>query len=273
MNKTILLAGEKICRLVRLSWRAPSSHGVPASAGLTLNHLPRRDDLQSLDSIHRFRLKPGLQATSLFATAMLAFFLSSQHTFAAEHLRHVLSPVPTNTFSLDWVLTTIRTNNPSLKAADANWRAARQRAPQASAWEDPQAEFDFTAGRFVDAMQNSFPNQKLMVQQALPVTGKNRLRGHAASAEAAATAQELRRRKVDLSVQARIAYVRLANAYAQIDLNRKNATLLQQSVQITQSRYELGQMSQADLLNAETEAAKLDEDAFDFEQQISDQQS
>jgi len=54
------------------------------------------------------------------------------------------------------------------------------------AWEDLRGGFDTVAVRFVDIPPNSFTDQKLMLEQTVPVTGKNRLRGEAAEAEAIA---------------------------------------------------------------------------------------
>jgi len=93
-------------------------------------------------------------------------------------------PAATNVLSLDSVVSEVLSNNPSIQAARANWEAMKERIPQARAWEDPRAWFDANAGRFVTVPQNSFTDQKLMVEQTVPIAGKNRLRGDAASAEA-----------------------------------------------------------------------------------------
>ncbi|HEX4645383.1 MAG TPA: TolC family protein [Verrucomicrobiae bacterium] len=198
----------------------------------------------------------------------LAIFLlaGGTETRAAE-------PVVTNALSLDSVVSEVLSNNPSLKAARAHWEAMRERIPQARAWEDPRAGLDVNAGRFVSVPQNSFTDQKLMLEQTVPIAGKNRLRGNAASAEAINALEEFHRRELDAIAQARTAYYRLANAYAQLDLNRKNASLLKQFVEISRSKYEVGTHSEADVLSAETELARLEEAAFDFQREISDQQT
>src|SRR5437763_16698877 len=78
------------------------------------------------------------------------------------------TPIPrhadTNPLSLDHVLRDVLQNNPSLKAARANWEAIKQRVPQARAWEDARAGFDTVAGRFVSISPNSFTDQKLMLE-------------------------------------------------------------------------------------------------------------
>jgi Outer membrane protein len=74
-------------------------------------------------------------------------------------------------------------------------------------------------------------------------------------------------------MRARTAYVRLANGYAQLEVNRRNSDLLEQFVEISRSRYESGSASQADVLTAQTDAAKLLEGRADLERQISEAQS
>jgi cobalt-zinc-cadmium efflux system outer membrane protein len=192
---------------------------------------------------------------------------------SGEPLQQPTGTVETNLLSLDQVVSAVISNNPSLKAARANWEAMKERIPQARAWEDPRAGFDFKAGRFVNVQPNSFTDQSLMLEQTLPLSGKNRLRGEAASAEAVNAFAEFHRRKLDATARARMAYYRLANAYAQLEINRKNSALLKQFTEITRTKYEVGTHSQADVLSAETELAKLEETAFDFQRQISEAQT
>lgn len=179
----------------------------------------------------------------------------------------------TNSLSLDSVLREVLQNNPSLKAARANWEAMKQRVPQARAWEDLRAGFDSVAGRFVSIPPNSFTDQKLMVEQAVPLSGKNRLRGQASEAEAAAAFGEFHRRELDLIARARSAYYRLANAYEQLKINQNNTELLQRFVEISRTKYEAGTKPEADVLVAETDLAKLHEARADILRQVSDAES
>ncbi|HZV34966.1 MAG TPA: TolC family protein [Verrucomicrobiae bacterium] len=176
----------------------------------------------------------------------------------------------TNVLSLASVLAEVLTNNPTLKAADARWEAARERIPQARAWDDPRLGFDQRAGRFVSVPANSFSDEKLMAEQTVPIAGKNRLRGDAATAEAASALEELRRKQLDVVSKARAAYFRLANSYKQLELNRRNSDLLKQFAEISRAKLTAGNGSQADVLSADTELAKLDEAQFDFQREISE---
>ncbi len=173
-------------------------------------------------------------------------------------------------FLLDEVISEVLSNNPSLKSARANWEARKQRVPQARAWEDPRVGVDVTAARFVRVSPNSFSDEKLMLEQTIPVTGKNRLRADAAGAEAFSAFQEFHRRELDLMARTRTAYFQLINAGKQVELTRKNIGLLKQFSEITRAKYEVGAQSQADVLQVETELGKLEETVFDFQRQISD---
>jgi outer membrane protein TolC len=175
--------------------------------------------------------------------------------------------------SLDQVLREVLTSNPSLKSARANWEAMKQRVPQARAWEDLHSEFDTVAGRFVSIPPDSFTDQKLMVEQAVPLSGKNRLRGDAAEAEAAVAFSELRRRDLDVTARTRRVFYRLANANEQLRIVDANLELLRQFARVSRKKYEAGTSPQSDVLTAETEASKLEESRYDLLRQISDTQS
>jgi cobalt-zinc-cadmium efflux system outer membrane protein len=191
---------------------------------------------------------------------------------AASLPHHVFVP-PSVGLSLDWVLGEVRTNNPSLKSARAAWQALRERVAQQGAWDDPRAGVDLKAARFVDVPADTFTDQTLFVEQTIPVAGKNRLRARAALAEAAAGGETYRQRQLALLAQAQASYYRMANAYGQWEINRRSATFLEQLVEAARHKLESGQETQGNVLTAETDLAKLDESAFDFERQVADEQA
>ena len=158
---------------------------------------------------------------------------------------------------IDCVIEQVLANNPSLRSARANWRALKQRIPQARAWEDARVGVD------VERMNRRNPydysDSEWMISQEFPLTGKNKLRGKVATSEAETAWLQLRRKELDLIAGARIAWFKLGNAHLQLDLNRKNQALWRQLTEITRRKYEVGAQSQADVLVAETEAAKIDE--------------
>ena len=162
-----------------------------------------------------------IAALAVALRAIAADAQTLQHSNAPALLSAEASS-DTNALTLDTVLRGVLRDNPSLKAVRANWEAMKQRVPQARAWEDPRGGFDTVAGRFVDVPRNSFTDQKLMIEQTVPVTGKNRLRGQAAEAEAIAAYQDMKRRELDLTAKARMAFYRLANANEQLRIIDSN---------------------------------------------------
>src|SRR5215475_5836000 len=176
-------------------------------------------------------------------------------------------------FSQGELISIVLRDNPMVKASRAKWEMMKARVPQARAWEDLRAGGDFRVERSVNVPPNAFMDQTAMLEQEVPISGKNLSRGRAATAEARAAFEDFRRTELDAIMRARSAYARFANGYAQLEVNRRNTDLLDQFVQISRSRYEAGAATQADVLIAQTDAAKLLEMRADLERQISEAQS
>src|SRR5205814_9926435 len=79
--------------------------------------------------------------------------------------------------------------------------------------------------------------------------------------------------ELDVLSRARAAFHRIANEYAQLEVNQRNVDLLNQFAEVNRQRYEVGNASQADVLTAQTDAAKLLEAQSDIFRRISDAQS
>jgi outer membrane protein TolC len=111
------------------------------------------------------------------------------------------------------------------------------------------------------------------VEQAIPITGKNLERARITAADAVAAFEQARREQLDVLAKTRVSYFRLANAYAQLELNRKNLVSLRQIAEVSRSRYEVGKANAADALAGEVEASKLLESEQDILRNISAEQS
>lgn len=175
------------------------------------------------------------------------------------------------TMSLHDILRRVQNDNPSFQAAYAKWEMMKARVPQARAWEDPM--FGVDVERMGTAKFFAYTDNEWMVSQAIPVSGRNLSRGRAAIAEAEAAFEELRRTGLELATGARTSFFRLASARGQLDINQRNEELLKQVLDITRSKYEVGGQSQADVLLAQTELAKIQEARADIERDLSDQES
>lgn len=158
-----------------------------------------------------------------------------------------------------------------LKAARARWAMQKQRVPQEKAWEDliGGVELQRTGTLRPDKVMDA----EWMISQTLPVSGKNLSRARAAVAEARSAFEELRRVELDVATRAQSAYFRLAGAYGQLEITRSNQALLKQFAEISSRKYEVGTATQADVLLAETELARLSENTAMIQRDISDQQT
>ena len=213
---------------------------------------------------------------------MKTIYLLASYLFLTFSLRAELprSPAavgrevqPAGRLSLNEVTRAVLANNPAIKEAENRWRGALQRVQQENAWDDPRIAGESRVRRFVDVPPNAFMDQSLTVEQLIPITGKNLVRGRAAAAEALSIFDELRRAQLDVIAKARSAYFRLANAYDQLEINNKTLTSLRQIADISRTRYENGLESAANVLVAETDYSKLLETRRDLERNLSDAQS
>jgi cobalt-zinc-cadmium efflux system outer membrane protein len=202
--------------------------------------------------------------------------LSTTLTFAVGGAPSVAAAggeASTPSLSLSQVTGAVLANNPGIREALKKWKAANARIPQAAAWDDPKVIGESRVQRYVSVPPNAFTDQMVSVEQVVPITGKNLARARIAAAEGIFAYQNVRRQQLDTIAAARASFFRLANAYAQIDINRKNIESLKQIADISRAKYEAGTQSAADVLVAETEATKLVEAQRDLERQLSDEQS
>jgi outer membrane protein, heavy metal efflux system len=204
---------------------------------------------------------------------LLPFYLALTSILQAEESGDAGTEAPRAHISLREVTKVVLANNPAIKQAENRWRAAVQRVQEANAWDDPRIAGDSRVRRFVDVPPNAFMDQSLTVEQLIPITGKNLLRGRAAAAEALSIFEEVRRAELDVIAKARASFFRLANAYEQLEINSENLVSLRQIADISRSKYETGVESTANALVAETDYSKLLETRRDLERNLSDAQS
>jgi outer membrane protein TolC len=201
----------------------------------------------------------------------ILFALSTWTAQASDHKSK--EPVGSTKLSLNEVIASVLKHNPMIQSAEAKWKAAEKRIPQAGAWEDPKFSASTVLRRFVSIPANGFTDQMVSVEQMIPLSGKNRSKERAAAAEALRAFEEARRQELDVVAKAKSSYYRLASLYQLLDLNRADEASLVQSRDATQTKFEVGTQGQADLLLADNERQKVIEARKDLEQKISDEQS
>src|SRR5205814_995038 len=169
--------------------------------------------------------------------------------------------------SLGEVTSIVLANNPAIQQALRKWGAAKARVTQEGAWDDLRVSGSSRVARFVDVAPNAFTDQMLSVEQIIPLTGKNLLRGRVAAADAVAAFEQARREQLDALAKTRASYFRLASAYAQLELNRKNLVSLRQIAEVSRSRYEVGKANAAEPLEGEVEASKVEAQRYNDSRQ------
>jgi outer membrane protein, heavy metal efflux system len=212
---------------------------------------------------------------------MKPFYISISILFLASPLRaeHGEHTVPAEksagkgALTLGEVTNAVLANNAAIKEALNKWNAAKERVPQAAAWDDLKISAESRVGRFVRVPPNGFMDQAVSVEQMIPLLGKNRARARIAAAEALSAYEDARRQQLDTIAAARGSFFRLANIYEQLEINRKNLVSLKQIADISRAKYEAGTHTAADVLVAETECSKVLETRRDLERHLSDEQS
>jgi outer membrane protein, heavy metal efflux system len=203
----------------------------------------------------------------------LLFYLALTSIIRAEEPGDAGPTAQRAPISLREVTSAVLANNPAIQQSLRKWGAARARVTQEAAWDDLRVGGSSRAARFVDVAPNAFTDQLAFVEQVIPLTGKNLVRGRIAAADAVSVYEEARRTQLDVLAKTRASYFRLMNAHAQLELNRRNLVSLRQIAEVSRSRYEVGKANAAEALAAEVEASKLLESEQDVLRNISAEQS
>jgi outer membrane protein, heavy metal efflux system len=206
--------------------------------------------------------------------ALLFAMFTSIDDLGGREARNTAGPVrEADRLSLNQVIAAVLQSNPTIQAAQSKWLAAKERIPEAGAWEDLKVGTNIVFGRFVNVPANGFTDQTVSIEQMIPVSGKNRSKERAAVAAALATFEEARRQELDVIAKAKANYYDIANLYRLLDINQADEGSLVQSVDATRAKFEVGKQAQADLLLAETERQKIAEARNDLEQKLSEKES
>ena len=142
-------------------------------------------------------------------------------------------------------------HNPALQAAWHRWQAALHRVPQARALPDPKASYE-VMGR------TGLEQQTLGVSQMLPWFGKLKLSGQMAEEEARAAQQEYEAEQLKVFREIKDAYYEYYYLGRAVAVVRGNIELLTRLEEALRTRYKVGEAEYADLIRAQVELGKLD---------------
>ena len=153
-------------------------------------------------------------------------------------------------------------NNPDLQAARRGLTAARSRVEPAAALDDPMLELGVVN---LPVQSRSFAAEDMTMKmigftQRLPYPGKRALRRAAAEREADAAEQNLQELANKVRRDVKVAYFDLALVEESERVTQKNLRLMEQLSSIAESRYSVGQATQSDVLKAQTQRARMQEE-------------
>ncbi|WP_027366856.1 TolC family protein [Desulfocurvibacter africanus] len=148
--------------------------------------------------------------------------------------------------------------NREVLAARAAWRAAGERPSQAGALPDPQLSVGVmnlpTSFRFDE---EDMTMKQVQLSQMFPWYGKRDLRGEAASQEAEAARQRYIETANRVVRELREVYYELFFVAQQARLVEANLGVLSQFVEVAKAAYVSGTGTQADMLRAQTQHARM----------------
>jgi len=152
-------------------------------------------------------------------------------------------------------------NNPDLRAATEELRAARRRVPPAGALPDPVISFgQMNVGNvvpFTTLGEEGFSEIYVGVSQEFPFLGKRGLRENVVQKEADAEFWSYEFTRLRVLADLKVAYYDLFYHHRTLDTLRKDMRLLETFEETAGALYRVGEASQADVLRAQTEVSLL----------------
>lgn len=189
-----------------------------------------------------------LLATALvFATTLVVF---------GQQAAQGIAPTP-----LSDLLAEAKANNPRISAADHGWQAAKQVPRQLTTLPDPTFTYQqLSVGSpkpFAGYTNSDFAYIGIGASQDLPYPEKLHLRGEVAERAASVKESELDATREDIADSVKADYLQLAYLQMTLGLLQENEHVLTQLIKDATAHYEVGQGSQADILQAQVERTRI----------------
>ena len=146
--------------------------------------------------------------------------------------------------------------------------ATKETIKSAGALDDPTVSFTMNNLPTDTFRLNQDPMTQKMLElsQKVPFPGKRRLRSEVAAEQAKSDDLAYRDKANEIRAKVVIDYWGLALAYAGFDIVQKNKQFWEQVVQVTETRYKVGQGMQADVLQAQVELGNYLDRLFQWKQ-------
>lgn len=147
-------------------------------------------------------------------------------------------------------------NNPNIEAARQAWRAALAQYPKESNIDDPVLQYSF-APLSIASSEVRY-GQTIQLSQMFPWPGKRSMAGEVALAEAEAAREDYAATRLQLALMASLLFDQYYAVERSLELNAQHRALAEDIKRAAEARYEVGQGSQSDPLQAEIELAQVE---------------
>jgi len=195
----------------------------------------------------------------LFIALCLPLFIPGGRVNAAE----------TQGRSLSNLVAEALAKNPELQAARSRWEMYERKVLPARSLDDPRLGLSFS-NYPVDSLQadeTPMTGNELQLSQAFPFPGKLDARGEMAEQQALWYKSAWEDARLQLVRKVKDAWYRLYYRDRAVAITRKNIDLLDDFIQLTETRYAVGTGLQQDVLKAQVERSKLMDRLFTLRQQ------
>lgn len=202
-------------------------------------------------------------ATSAALTVVLAVALSAFGQTPNS------TPTP-----LAQLLAEAQAHNSQIASAHDAWTAAKQVPRQVSTLPDPTFTYqNFSVGSpkpFAGYTTSNFAYIGIGASQEFPWPGKLGLRGEAAKRKADVMGVEVGATTASVADAVKVDYIHLAYLQHTLEILNENKGVLDQLIKDATSHYEVGQGSQADVLQAQVERTKIVREITSTNEQLGD---
>lgn len=168
--------------------------------------------------------------------------------------------------SLEQVVSTVREQNASVRSSKAMWDALKERPAQARALPNPMFSYR-GMNQAGDGLPWGKEEKNFEIEQEFPWFGKRGLRGQVAQREAEAQGFEYQTMVQDAVLMAKETYFELYSVQRALAITGAQKALLRQVETIALTKYEVGEVTQQDVLKAQSEISMLGVQLNDLTQQ------
>ena len=158
--------------------------------------------------------------------------------------------------SLDVVIKEAKENNPEIKMLQNKYLATVQKITAVKTWEYPQL-----------GVETNGSEQMYFIYQMLPFPGKLSLRGKVAENESKIIEQELNSKIREVVAMVKKTYWNYWLINKIIEIYHENIDLMKRFLNIANTQYAIGKVTQTDVLKANTELALMENMLVMFEQE------